>query len=870
MSCSVRKSQGGFALIYAIVGLVFVSTLFYFLSDYLIMLGKQTNRKVNLTHGRMVIHSFLDYTIYGVKQRWCFDDYWLPASNCQITHARSIERLIMSPDSTRLYNEMVAAGQIVGAPLQNLVSFTTVVDLQGMLPAHPLYQIIQTARVQVPITKVEVTLARDRRPQMPVGGREMFLRLSLRVLDTNDNVVQWQGLPMTGKVDLVVFPRELGSFAMMAANDLRLDLGYQDPVTDGDLVIHQFATRSETAGWPGLVFESPVFVNGNVVLPTSPPESNPLDPHFAAVTFSDKVFLGSGQIMRNDRRFKPKAAGDQKDQLWSQVREFGGFQRGVEIDGARDQGLDVLSSRRAIDPLDESFMERCVGLVTVRSRLNYSRNSHLAAVNKGGDLGSGFNYRLGFSGGNWITPQEGTPRGGSPVGRFRMRWRNPSVSRSYDLPAAGNPNEEYLSPGQSLAQDYSPDRSPEIPVRENERTARQQQLAQLLAAVPVDAAAVAAAQADITRLTARIDFLDEVDRRQSRVTLEVLSSPATNEQARMFVDLRVRANPANGFVNSEGEPISFQVSTELFDVGCDRGRCRGERLRGRDRDESMEASQFLQRGWLNFSAIGPAVVGPSGIALAEFGPAVYSDIADETADWVGLENACTYSPRLAFGGADWGSSFLDSTFKSWNFSPDDALLSSQANYRTGPSLFLNSGNSTPGINIRFNVKSLVNRCVIQASARFVTGFFNCRELIIEERSTPLRIIGTFILSRLNIHPTAYRYGIRWSTIYHPMATQELIQAQVLRPHVTTDNCNNPLASPIWHPYPSIREIANNFKCNIISLRNQADPFTWTTVEPDCGLLSNSDRRVPSDASNTKCKNRIVRAVVFEVSRDSSL
>lgn len=868
------KGQSGFALAYAFVGLVFVSTLFYFLSDYVLLLGKQTNRKVSLTHGRMVLHSFLDYTVYGIKQRWCFDDAWIPATPCVIGHPRSVERLIMSADSVRIYQEMVTAGQVPAPAIQSLQEITANVDLQGILPGHALYNIINTARTQVPMSRVEVSIARDRRPQMAVGGREMFLKISIRVLDSSGNVVQWQGLPMTAKADVVVFPREIGSFAMMASHNLHMDQAYNATTPLGDLVLHQFNSRSETAGWPGLVFESPVFVNGDIVLPSSPIDANPTDPHFAAVTFADKVYMGNGQILRNGRRFKPKTAGVITDQLWSHVREFGGFQRGIEVDGAPDPGLDVLSGRQAINAIDENFMQQCINLVRSRSRLSYTRDGHIAGVSRGGDLANGFIQRLGFSrptpfsGQNWVIPQE-QMRGGNdprpPLGRFKVVMRTTGrVQRTIEF---GGNDGVLLGAGETTQNwNYSPERSPEIREREMERDSIVAQLATI-----TDPLLRAPLEARLAIVNTRIAFLNEVDARQGTLTLDIVNA-SPDAKALMYLDVRVRMNPPSAMVNSEGEPMGFSVRAEVYDVGCDRGRCRYERNRWNPFDlNDVWDSSFNQVGWLNFTATSQGVAPAMGVARYENGPAVDTDIADENFDWQGLENGCTYSPRLAFGGANWGTDFLDSTFKSWNFAPIDPSLTSLQSYSTtGPSLRFNAGNSTPGTaNIAFTVKSLVNRCIIESSATFVSGFFNCRELVIEQRSTPLRIVGSFILGKLTIHPTAYRFGIRWSTIYHPLATQELISAGILR--TNTGACQpNPLSSPIWHPFPSIYDVANNFRCNIISLRNQADPFTWTTVEPDCGLMSNSSRTSPSDGANTKCKNRVVRAAIFEISRESAL
>jgi hypothetical protein len=213
----------------------------------------------------------------------------------------------------------------------------------------------------------------------------------------------------------------------------------------------------------------------------------------------------------------------------------------------------------------------------------------------------------------------------------------------------------------------------------------------------------------------------------------------------------------------------------------------------------------------------------------------------------------------AFGGADWTVSFAPSTRSSWNFAGDSS--STLGSDPVLNSIEFNGSNSNfAAKNISFRVHSIVGRCTIKASANFVTGFYTCDNLTIESRSTPLRIIGTFIVGKMTIDPSAIKSGIQWSSIYYPQATRELREAGVLE-SVSGRPCDTPKA-PIWHPIPSIQDVADRMKCNAISLRSTADPFQWTAMDPDCGLVS-------STASNTSCKRRLIRFFVVEQSREGS-
>lgn len=865
---------------YAIVGLVFVSTMFYFLSDYLVNLGRQTGKKVSLTQGRMVLHSLTDYTIYGIKKRWCFDDFWLPLGGaaCAISHPRSVERLIISDDSLRIYNQMAASGSVPGGAILALQEISAVVDLQGMLPDHPLFPIVQSARVMAPIAKADIRISRDRRPQMPVGGREMFLNLQIRILDASDQVVQWQGLPMTIKANISVFPRELGSFALIAARDLRLDMGYADTADLGDLVIHQFGSRSATAGWPGLVFESPVFVNRNLVLPSSPMDANIDDPRYAAVTFADKVFLGQGQVMRNGAMFRPRTSGDRNDHLWNQVREFGGMNRGIEVDGEDDDGLNVLSGNDPSALVNEGQLDQCRRLAAVRSRLEYTRSSQIAAAFKGGTFGpDGLRYRIGFSLSNWVIPQEWS---NNDVGQFQLTAVNTLArngNQNFNIGATnglGAYTGRTWRIGETIQGTYSPEEHRDLQQYRNRLRDLQRELRDLERANPPDPVAIAAKQAEIAAVEAQIRTWEEIDARQTSVELLIQTAVTALGPQPNYVDILIRASNPNAFVNSDGQPLRFTVGVRGLDVGCAGNRCRDERAMPWERNAVIESGVFLQQGYLNFDPAGAGL--PLGISRSAGGGTLASQIPDENVNWRTLVEDCTFDSGSGYGGADWaGAPFLESTFFSWNFAPPATPPSvipgpptSRDYYQPGAStLIFNASNSRPPAAAEFQVKSLIDHCVIEATATFVTGFFNCRHLEILSRASPLRIVGTFILSKMTIHPSVYQFGLRWSSIYHPMATAELVSARILTPVSSpTTSCftANILPTPIWHPHPSLAQNANGYNCSTLSLRGRAAPFTWTTVEPDCGLVA------VGATSQFRCKNRVVKSVVFEISRESSL
>jgi hypothetical protein len=102
------------------------------------------------------------------------------------------------------------------------------------------------------------------------------------------------------------------------------------------------------------------------------------------------------------------------------------------------------------------------------------------------------------------------------------------------------------------------------------------------------------------------------------------------------------------------------------------------------------------------------------------------------------------------------------------------------------------------------------------------------------------------------------------SIYHPDAVAYLRQAKVLLP--TSDPaaaCNDHITErPIWDTTsPRVPDLQDMSTCNALSLRATADPFQWTNVDPDCGMLN-----VTPTPANTVCKHHPLNYLVMEHGR----
>ncbi|MCM2277802.1 MAG: hypothetical protein NDJ89_06970 [Oligoflexia bacterium] len=198
------------------------------------------------------------------------------------------------------------------------------------------------------------------------------------------------------------------------------------------------------------------------------------------------------------------------------------------------------------------------------------------------------------------------------------------------------------------------------------------------------------------------------------------------------------------------------------------------------------------------------------------------------------------SPSFRFGG--FKADYLKGAKVSWDFAP----LSTDLNF-------------TDVTDQDFHIYGIVPRCVVKPTAKFVAGFLVCGKFVIEPRTTPLRIVGSVLTGEVTIDPSAIQAGIRWSTIYEPEGLAGLHEKRILHsglfdsvgveiPCGTLIAGADALNNPIWNPRPNLETRAALIRCSPLALRERADPFTWNSVDPLCGLVDET-------ATVTTCKIR---------------
>lgn len=894
-------NRDGSAFVQALVAVVVVGILFYNLVPQLIKHRQQVSKTASIITARLALHSMVDFTLFGIRQRWCFSDTWMPEKCAEnlIAHPRSVERLLMKSEAVD-YLRNIGIAQAEKVPLKKI---SAKMALSSFSSLHPVYKMIAELK-GYKVESFAVTIERDLRGIVPEYGREVYLKVTVSLLDKEGKIIEVGSSPLSTTSYVGVYPREVGSFALMVAGDLHLDRSGATGLQVGDASIKMFGSRIERSRYQGLVFESPVFVNGSIHLPSGSAEEGQ-DSVYTPVTFKEAVILGDGSVKRNGTEFRPQSAGGQNDQFWSQVRQFGGFQKGVDIDGYRDIGLDYLSGK-ASGGYDQNpgLLQACIENNLNKTDLRRTKGSQLHGVVT--SMGPNkFTYRLGLTRNNRFNSQRGQVQAPREVGQW---WKN--LLGSWNLSSNTRPISKYtlklgsLEVQGDLPVDGTVTLEPKIDLRPYERLVQGQvssaegdvrraeqdiqrtersisdaadeinSLQGSLAAL-TDPVQIAGVKQQISSLQSRIQTLEaEKVKEQAKLVAaqeKLKASQAKLAEVRYLMTLKPKVqisvnSPTNSkghsnptfkdlqveFINGQallngatGDPLSVQLNLEPYDVSYDRGHS----LRPYYEIDTKSQLVFNRNG---------AEFVPSQTLMDGFGrsrgqlPQVdpYLDMDKQ------CDNLATDTPQ-AFAGATWNTSFAAYSRHSWSFTN---RYDERTNYVFDANNSYKAPNGTG--TATFVVKSLVKDCIVKETANFVTGFFACERLIIESRSQPLRIVGSFIVSNgVFISSDAYTAGIRWSTIYHPMSTFELRQARILKSS-SGANCDTIARFPVWHPYPSIKKVSDLYKCNALSLRAKADPFRWTSVDPDCGL-------VPS-AKGTLCKSRLVRYYVLEVARESGI
>lgn len=821
----MRRSESGSALL-PLLGLSAITVAL--LIPLLDLIGVARNQAKILTQMviyRAALDSAVDYTIYGLRQRWCFSNSWQPDVHCDMSHPRASERILLNDASFAAFRALLIHNpEIPNASPLILESIEHTLNLSELAPTHPLYRVGESARGV--FQSIHFEIKRINNTHVPSRGREVTLAVKATLQAPAVFFKNLSSISQTSTI--LVSPRELSRFAFIVPRDMRLDTQDINPEI-GDVNFRNFSSKSEAGS--GLVFESPVFVNRNIYLP------NATAPGFTPVTFASRVQIGSGQIFQGGNYLAPQTPGGVGHQFYNEIPGFGGFLGGVDSDGIQDEGLNVLISKD-VDPPNTSNMWNCAEHNLDISVLARTKKSSLMAKRIEGDSrGTSFTYLLGLNQNNMFMPQGGEIRTGVNIAVGEEHFDDPPTISPIGAPGVTL----FMGAGVEFENRKGQEFRPKwIRAMLNDRN---------------------------TKVVFPLKDGETIEISTEEYVLN--GRPQPN-----FVIVHIRA--PNGVSTLEGN--RFILRLKAFDVASAEGVDYRTENPPKLPPPAPEPEPTLDPNYsraieFHFEEVGGQLDEIFRFSSSEYrahdpllkDPDKFEPPApDDTFDYAEVHERCTVSQAgasRAFTPTDWGESLTQNTRISWSFAVEKESDVSRT-YPAKNTLILDS-NSTKEV---FLIKSIYGTCYIRNSATKVFGFLACDHLVIEPRSSPLLIIGTIIAGKTTIDASAYQYGIRWRSIYHPQSVIDLRLAKVLQPlpGTTADGkCRTIPTIPFWSPNVSVTELANQRLCSPLALRDMADPFTWTTVDPDCGL-------VEDNATTMRCKRRPLRFLVKEVSRASDI
>ncbi len=887
----IGKKSGSAMLAVVFLGPV-AAALIFSLINLAIVSKTQTVVNQNMVNFSILMDGAIEYTTYAMKSKWCMNSNWTQdtVNTCDLKHPMNFERLMLdnlAVQAIRDYNQGVAG---FSSTTLMLKEFETTLNLQSLPAGHPLEDLIKNFRGKAlnSISNMKIHVRRLDNAKIPQRGRESNIEITVTLESTTPvfrNLSQ-----VTSRSRVIVAPRELNYFTMVVPNDLYLNGG--NAIKPGDISLPKMSSGFSGAG---VIFDSPVFVNGDLYIPRQEDTSG-----YVPATFSQRVVMGGADLGGSGGRvmvgtntpYGPLSyGGKDEDIYYSMMKNFGGFKKGIEFDGKRDMGLLSLVG---LDPdggrstiVNEAQMDQCLMLNAIKSDLSLTKDSSLA---------------IKYLNDPNVDSTCITPAG---VPGTCTEWNKVPVGKKGKLVwAASYPgaiNAKTLAQSKHVFALALTDKNFFYP--QDVKVSRQESPAPSwnggMTAAPASEKSIVFMSVKFKRGTDTVTGNFTLDRGTVlSANIGADSSLMAPKTERLAPSLTIRLedfsdavvdgyagiNFAKLTVEARGRlsiPEQISIDIKAFDVA---------HWAGRDRREYADEAKATntRTAHLEFSTVNGKLVlvnsapinsttwvkaDPSSTGAIAAGAIDMSYSIAKNLDLCAINLVPSADlPGPSFGSVDWstGQTFTKQTRFAWNFAPTRSNVPNNPAfkpYNTIPAgnlpYVIEQPSATSAVN--FPVVSIASKCTVPSSVDYFVGFYTCDEFIVNARSKPLEFIGTIIAGKMTVDPSVIQNGWKLRSIYHPQATQKLISWDVLR-NQAGSNCSQAFGVggnlPIWWPNRSAADYAEFRKCNTVSLRDSANPLTWTQVDPDCG--------VPDGKVSVQCKRRAEKYIIREITRDSDL
>ncbi len=366
----------------------------------------------NHESSRTQLRSVGEYLKYALKNRWCLTNELLQNTDCKLKDPRNLERLLFTQTSEAEIRDRIktlvdlqknapsasiksgaqkqlekmglSENQIKGLESIGLspadatsapsISGELIIDrvLETTPNNHPV-RILLTGLQDRSLRRLKYSVERENQKSKLPYGEEVIINIKVTGISDNSGNA-FGSAEETLELAYFIAPRELTMFSLISSESL--DLSGKLP---GPSAQFKFTPLSNSA--PGVRFISPIYVQGDLILPDSDIANHP-PKHDLKVKFDDTILLGRGQIKVFDTKLNRTIdfAPTSSDLPWSQYPTFSGITKGVELDSKTDPGLDNLFKVAILQGDQRSqLVKDCIDNSRRVNEPLFTRNSVLAA-----------------------------------------------------------------------------------------------------------------------------------------------------------------------------------------------------------------------------------------------------------------------------------------------------------------------------------------------------------------------------------------------------------------------------------------------------------------------------------------------------------
>jgi hypothetical protein len=820
--------RGAVVLQLMVIGVAMAGSILFF-SNRVSDIKRRLTQNKKVEAYKSVMRGVMAYGYYVLKERIHIKPSTglIDPTNILITDENSLERLLLknnaSNDLKTLYGENgVALPELVNYFSTNEfignTEYEFIVKKSNINASHPLFVVFDSGADGQRGEKIQYQY----KSSLEGATSEVLVKITATLIGKNDEELAH------ASGHLIYYPRQVNQFALTLARNLIIPpAGSSGPTGGGDGIVQ--AAKYNVIKSP-MLFLSPVMVNGNIVIPR---QNGADDIQFMAPVILNGNLKQGGDL--DDDNYIVDTDINHLTYL-SQYPGFTGFKRGMYM-GKYEHALENIFAHNAA-VIDTERMERCIDyqnrkydialtnnsqllikrLSSDQLLLGLSKQNEFVNVAKGGATGmaelvvGSHKVQLATDYPQIISLPDAAvvvPQVGSNIEKKNGHWVQKVVIPAVICPAP------LPGPGVTPACTPTPERTEYNPV--------------VVPNVEVNLHKGGDNYSkSVVELKYKVDSINTahwvIDNGNFKINAHnFLTDPATGD------DTRSDLPPGVTIISPKAAPPLKIISGNLL------------------LNNAVDASY----DWTDVENNVPTLLNEEWDQLKEKPDFWDYTVCDGTATTTDA-TATTESYNISYASTahtswNYNNVWKDKTpdgAKLGQFYPDPAIdAATYANYYDTTTELANAQDFSSGNQDTFHSLSIMDRCVVKSTATHVMGFLICRHLIIENRVTPLSMIGSFVVDKLTNESTS---EIKWMNIFHPDARAKLDLTGNGFLSAGSASCKVNPTTPLWRADISSSERSDMLRCDPAFFLQKADPFRWTTFDPLCGLIG-------AASTGTTCK-----------------